>query len=681
MTLLIAIAVIVGLAALILMIVGTLVSRLYHKVPQGQALIVSKTKTIDVTFTGALVVPVVQRAEMMDIGVKVIEIEKSGTDGLICRDNIRADIRVSFYVRVNKTHEDVVKVAQLVGCDSASDQLKLEELFSAKFAESLKTAGKQMDFVELYDKRETFRTNVIRVIGEDLNGYILDDVAIEYLEQTPVTSLDPANVLDAEGIRKITDITTRESIQANHFRREAEKQIKAKDVETQQAIFEMDRQEKAAEYRAQREMATTKAREESVTVQVEAEERLKAEGARLKADETIGVQQQNLQREVSVAEQNRLRVLAVEKEKIEKARQLEVVSREVETLAASKDVETEKARVADLAKARIASEKTVAEQEEAIATLRRVEDANREREAAVIAAGALAEAAQITTIKEAEAKERAAQHAARERLTLAEAGKSAAELEAAAKIRIADGVRAEAAAEGLAEVEVRKAEASAIAEVGLAQARVKEADAAAERAKGEAAADVSRLAGIAEGAATQAKLEGEAAGLHQKAAAMKELEGVGKEYDLAVRQLELDRDVQLASVDANKELGKAQAEAVGLALANADIDIVGGTDLFVDRLVGAVANGKTVSGFLNSSPDVAAVAKPYTNGQKDILELAAGTLAGVGADGLAKLSLAQLLHNLAAQVGGDEANVLRSLVGALQSKGLTDVELSKLLAK
>ena len=134
------------------------VSRLYRKVRQGEAMIISKTRTIDVTFTGGVVVPVVHRAEFMDIGVKVVEIAKVGIEGLICRDNIRADIRVSFYVRVNPTADDVKKVAQLVGCDFASSPEKLVELFAAKFAEALKTAGKQMDFVELYEKREQFRT-------------------------------------------------------------------------------------------------------------------------------------------------------------------------------------------------------------------------------------------------------------------------------------------------------------------------------------------------------------------------------------------------------------------------------------------------------------------------------------------------------------------------------------------
>ena len=665
-----------AILVLFLLAIGLFVTRLYRKVNQGQALIINRATTTTVTFNGGVVLPVVHKAELMDIGVKVIEIEKMGNEGLICQDNIRADIRVSFYVRVNPTEEDVRKVAQLVGCASASDPVKLDELFSAKFAEALKTAGKQMEFVQLYEERERFRTSVIGVIGDDLNGYMLDDVAIEYLEQTPIEQLDPNNVLDAEGIKKITDVTTRENIQANAFRREAEKQIKSKDVETQQAVFEMERQEKAAEYRALREMATTKAREESLTAQVEAEERQKAEQARLKTDEAVGIQQENMQREVQVAATARERVLAAEKEKVEKARQLEVVARDIETLSATKDLESEKALVAELAKARIAVEKTVAEQEESIKTLRTVEEANRNRDAQVIAAGAQAESVLITTIKEAEARERASQHLAKERLTIAEAHRTASEMETVAKIRIAEGIRAEAAAEGLAEVEVQKASAAAIEQTGLAQVRVQEAQADAALKRGGADAQVARLAGEAEGAAMEARLRGEAAGLTEKAEAMKQLEGVGKEYDLAVRNIDADVQVRTASIDAQKEAAIAQAAALGNALSTADINIVGGTDMFVDRILGATAMGKAVGGFADSSEATKAIAKPYLNGERDLIETLAGAVGG--SQGLANLSLARFLGVLADRVGGDEGALLSELVTSLKDRGLDTISLNQL---
>ncbi|NEE61034.1 flotillin family protein, partial [Streptomyces sp. SID8455] len=83
----------------------------------------------------------------------------------------------------------------------------IQEFFAAKFSEALKTVGKQLDFVDLYTKREEFRDRIIQVIGTDLNGYHLDDAAIDFLEQTPMSQLDGANILDAQGIRKITELT------------------------------------------------------------------------------------------------------------------------------------------------------------------------------------------------------------------------------------------------------------------------------------------------------------------------------------------------------------------------------------------------------------------------------------------------------------------------------------------
>jgi uncharacterized membrane protein YqiK len=166
------------------------VAKMYRKVAQGQALIINGMKGNSVTFNGGVVIPIFNKAEYMDISVKAMEIERTGRNGLICEDNIRADIRVTFYVRVNKTQEDVLKVAQSVGCQRASIQQTLEELFQAKFSEALKTVGKQMEFTTLFTERERFKEQIILVIGEDLNGYKLEDVAIDYLEQTPIESLD-----------------------------------------------------------------------------------------------------------------------------------------------------------------------------------------------------------------------------------------------------------------------------------------------------------------------------------------------------------------------------------------------------------------------------------------------------------------------------------------------------------
>lgn len=200
--------VIVMVAGVVFSLMGILavVAISYRRVPAGQALLVSKMQSEPtVSFSGAIVLPIVHRGEVMDISVKSIELDRRGAEGIICRDNIRADIKVTFWLRVNNTRDDVLKVARSVGCERASDLDTLHELFGAKFAGALKTVAKQLYFEELYTRRDELVDQLIAVIGKDLNGFVLDDVAIDYLEQTPLDQLDPNNILDAQGIAKIRD--------------------------------------------------------------------------------------------------------------------------------------------------------------------------------------------------------------------------------------------------------------------------------------------------------------------------------------------------------------------------------------------------------------------------------------------------------------------------------------------
>src|SRR5690606_1856098 len=102
-----------GLFVLILLALLALFKAFYIKVPQGTALIVNDmSSTPKVHFTGALVYPVIYLKEFMRISLITLEVDRRGKDGLICRDNMRADITVAFYLRVNETQEDVLKVAK-----------------------------------------------------------------------------------------------------------------------------------------------------------------------------------------------------------------------------------------------------------------------------------------------------------------------------------------------------------------------------------------------------------------------------------------------------------------------------------------------------------------------------------------------------------------------------------------
>ncbi|KOU07009.1 hypothetical protein ADK88_13070 [Streptomyces sp. NRRL F-2295] len=674
------IGVLIAAVLLIVIAVVFVITRLFRKVEQGKALIISKTKKVDVTFTGAVVLPVLHKAETMDISVKKIEIHRAGREGLICQDNIRADIQITFFVRVNKTVEDVIKVAQSIGTQRASDKVAIQEFFSAKFSEALKTVGKQLDFVDLYTKREEFRDRIIQVIGTDLNGYHLDDAAIDFLEQTPMSQLDGSNILDAQGIRKITELTAIEHVRTNEFQRTEQKEITRQDVDARETILELERRQAEAEIKQRREVESLRAREEAATARVQEEERLGAQTAFIRTEEQLGIQRENQAREIAVAQKNRERVIAVESERIEKDRMLEVIGRERETelnrIAATKEVEAERREVADVIRERIAVDRTVAEQEESILTLRAVEDAERARRSVIIAAEAEAQEKLVKDIKAAEAAEAASTHLAAEQLTLAEARLKTADLDAQAKLRLAEGVQAESAAPGLAAVQVRDAEAEVIEKAGLAEAEAKaarlKAEAEGARLKALADAEGTQAQAAADAAVIGEKLKAEAAGLTEKAAAMAALDEASRTHEEYRLRLEAEKEIRLAGLDVQRQVAEAQATVLATGLENADIDIVGGDSVFFDRLVSSVSLGKGVDGFVQNSQTAQALAGPWLDGSSSFTDDLTRVLGSVSTGDVQNLTVSALLMRLMGSSGAASGQV-EQLLAAAKELGLADL--------
>lgn len=595
----------IGIFFVILMGLAGLFKAFYVKVEQGTALIVndmsSKPK---VHFTGSLVYPIIYKKELMKISLITLDVDRRGKDGLICRDNMRADIVVAFYLRVNETADDVLKVAKSIGASRASDKDAVNELFNAKFSEALKTVGKQIEFVKLFENRQEFREKIIEVIGDDLNGYVLEDVAIDYLEQTPKDSLDPSNILDAEGIKKITELTAQQNVSTNNLERDEELAIKKKNVETIEAMLELERQQADAEARQEREIATIRAREEAETKKVQEEERKKAETTAIQVAQDLAVQTENQKREVEVAEQNRQRAVAIEEEKVTRARDLEIVSREREVelqrIAAEKAVEIEKKEIANVIRERVAVDKTVAIEEENIKEVREISEADRAKQTQILAAEAIAEEEKTKQVKAAEADEDAAKHKAVEITTLALAELDAAAKEAEGKKKLAEGVQAEEAATGLAEARVQSAKADSLEKEGLAEATVIQA-------KGNAEADALLGTGKAHADVTREQFKAEADGLTDKFEAMNTMSGDARAHEEYRMGLETALKEALASIEAGKEIARENAEVLATALEKAKIDIVGGEDHFFDNFAKSLSIGKAIDGLADKSTTISAL--------------------------------------------------------------------------
>jgi flotillin len=562
----------------------------------------------------------------------------------------------------------------------------LIELFDAKFSEALKTVGKRFDFVELYEERDKFKEEIIKVIGTDLNGYVLDDCAIDYLEQTSMEMMDPQNILDAEGIKKIVDLTAREHILANEIAREKEKTIKKQDVLAREAILELERQQIEAEEKQKREVAEVTARQEAEARMVEEQERLKAESARIRTDEELAVADQNKERQVIVATRNKERTDAVERERVVRDRDLEATERErVVSLAQidkDKAIEVEKRNIQEVIRERVVVERSVVEEQEKIKDTEQFAGADRQKRVTNHQGGDGGPGGSGQAGQSGRSSQAAAALKAEQVVIEAEADRQASEKQMQATKMLAEAKTADEAAIGLAEANVMTAKAAAKEKDGTADAVVLERKAVAQAKGVEAMAEAKEKDGTAEAKVMQLKFSSEAQGIEEKAAAMKLFDSVGKEHEEFKLQLNKQKDIELAAIAAQREIAEAQAGIVGEALKSARIDIVGGETTFFDKIVDAIKSGKAVDRWVQNSETLTDVKNTFFNGNPDYFRDKLQHFFGqfsLTAEDVKDLSVAALIAKMMGMTDSDQVkSELNRLLDMVKRVGLGDAKAASL---
>ena len=712
----------IALAIFVVLFVGLIAVLCIRKVPPGKAGLTVGWGGIRVAFDWLLRMPLVQSYEIVDISVKKLVIERRGKDGLVCRDNIRADIVVAFYIRVDATEESVKQVAQMLGADRVSDMNQLRELFEAKFSEALKTAGKQMEFHELFTERIKFREQIQSTIGKDLDGFLLQDVAIDYLEQTPLEQHDPSNVLDAEGIKKITEITQRERVLSNEFSQRAQVQVEKENADADIAKREQKRRNEEDTAKQQRAIMEVKANEEAEARKVIEARRMEVEAKRLETEESIRLRTEDMNRAVQEREftvnkeRQRLEQESVQEGEEARVRRertvsLAVMDKETKLAEIAVEVERKKATV-------VAEQKAVVQQEEEKRNIEARMTAERVREVTLIEAEMIAKKGQVEKVVASEAQKEADRNMAESEkiklITAAEAGRDVALREAEKIQTIADAearasdkrrhaieqeaeaMAAKEAARGMAEAKVivakataKKADAVAEKELGLAQAEVIKAKGAVTAAvteqQAQAEAEGVKDRELAAAAGIEARGLAEAKAIEEKARAMKVLHESGQQHEEFRLRLAKERDVELASINVQKDIAQAHSNLVGEALRSAKIDIVGGENDFFEKVVRAVGNGKSVDRMVNNSATLTDIKNTFFNGDGEYFKTQLKQWVddfGISSEDIKNLTIAALLGKLMASTNDSSVKgVMESALAMLQQKGLANAPAASVVTK
>ncbi|KAB1228840.1 SPFH domain-containing protein [Chryseobacterium viscerum] len=658
------------IAGIIVAVVATVglifwILSMYKKTVQGIVILRTGYGGTKVFFNAGIVIPIIHRMESIDISVKKLEISREGRAGLICKDNMRADIQVAFFIRVNKSVDDIVNVGQTIGCQRASDAQTLRELFEAKFSEALKTVGKKFDFTELYEARSEFRQEILDIIGTDLNGYVLDDCAIDYLEQTSIDKLDKDNILDSEGIKKITELTATQNIKANQVRRDEEKTITKQNVEAREAILELEKQLAEKEESQKREVANIKSRENAEILKVGEEERLRYETVRIATEEKLQIAEENKLRQVVIAAKNKERADLVETERVLKDKALEATERErVVSLAQiekEKAIELEKKSIQDAIRERLTMEKTVVEEQQGIKDLEAFKTADRNKQVEITIATQEAEKKLIEETRAAESRRLAAEKDAQKYVIEAQAKRDAAEKEAEARKIIADAKAKEEATVGLSEAQVLHAKADAAERQGIVEAIVIEKK-----------ADANKKEGIAQAEVIKEKALAEAAGITEKAEAMKKLNDAGKDHEEFRLQLAKEKDVELAQIAIQKDIAEAQSMVLAEAFKSAKIDIVGGDNTFFDNVIRQVSAGKGLDKFISHSENAQIVKESLLGDGENIIGKVMGMVDKykISSEDIKNMSIASLIFKLNGVASQQEKGILQRALDMAKHLGV-----------
>src|SRR5690242_14899777 len=307
----------IGLTLLLVVAVIAVVTRLYRKTSANMAFVRTGMGGVKVVQDGGtLVIPVVHQVIPVSMETMRLNVERRGPHALITKDNLRVDLSAEFYIKVQANTDDILQAARSLGGKNVQPDA-VSELVQEKLVSALRTVAATKELVELHAKRDEFASAVQEIVTHDLasNGLTLESVTISALDQTDPAALQERNVFDAQGLRKIAEITQRARVERNLIEREAEKQVVEKNVATTKTVLDLQRDQ--AEFEAEQKMKVANVRA--------AREREVAE-FKLAQDEAVTKRDIEKMQAIETAEVQR--TLAVEQAQVAKKVALVVKQRE-----------------------------------------------------------------------------------------------------------------------------------------------------------------------------------------------------------------------------------------------------------------------------------------------------------------------------------------------------------------
>lgn len=486
---------------------------------------------------GSLVIPVVHQIVTVSLHTFAIPIVRKEREALITGDKLRADVNAEFFIRVPADPIKILSAARSLGSKATNEQAQeavVKNLLEAKLVNALRAVAATMDLEHLNTQREEFAKRVAAAVKSDIeiNGFELESVTISSLDQTPVADLQVDNIFDAQGRKKIAEIVSKNRVEENIFNRTAEQQIAQQNASTTELVSQQQLKAKQAEVTRDANIQKASAEQEREAAVYAAEQKRQTQEAQLNTEQAVGQRTAEKNKLIKVAEIEAQQAAGtaevVQQQAIEVAnRQRQIVIAQAEQRRAAAEAE------------QLVAEQSRKREEQAVQTVQEVAAAERTKQVKVIDALQAAEVQKTQQNNQADI-------AAYQTVKQAEAAQQAA-------ARKAEAITVEADAQKKAQVMAAEGQTA----VAMVPINVK-----------------------------QKEVEVDA--LRQKDVEQARVDVMTRELEVKTRNQEVAVQLQqaLKLIEAGQAIGVAQANALGQALASANLTFYGSKEMLENVLAG-----------------------------------------------------------------------------------------------
>ena len=357
---------------------------------------------------GCVVLPGFHELTRVPLREISIDVERTGKLAVRTQDYLRADMRVTLYVCISASEEDVLTAAARLSKDGKITPDDIKNALEKRADDGIRAAAKTKTLAEIDSDKLGFAQEVLNLIEPDLKkvGLTLNNIAISEIEESD--TYDTNNFFDAQGVRLRTETIQRSIQQKREVELATQVAIEQKELDADKRSLQIAQEKEDAKLAQQLEVESLTAQRQREIQESKDREAAAAQRTKILQEQSVeeeeinrrlSVQQKQIEADIDLEErQKKLKVAqALQRQEAEVAEvnrqkavdaalfraQMELAESERESKVAQQEVAI---TIAQKERDRFAADADKAQAEAAVQTASAVEEAERTQRLAVIAA-------------------------------------------------------------------------------------------------------------------------------------------------------------------------------------------------------------------------------------------------------------------------------------------------------